>query len=279
LEKRAPAGLQLLLGIALALLVTAGIALRRVGRGLPSLARAGFAFTLLGLAFLMVEVLVLQRTILFLGFPTLNLGLVLAVFLVAAGCGSACSTRFATPRRLPWIVGVLALALLALQPLLAALHGTLDRLPLVSRCIVLAGVLFPFAFVMGMPFPALLRALPPALQPVVPWLWGINGVASIAGSALAVAVVLETGFRIAGALPALCYLGVAILASVADAPDLGTRAQPRDQFSTVSPGTRASSRVLVVARASPCATQAAASHKSCGPMRTPSACNKARSSA
>jgi hypothetical protein len=211
LEPGTPAGLRLLLGIASALLVAAGatlgLAARRSGaadaRGALT---AGAYFAALGLAFLMVEVLVLQRTIRLIGFPALNLGLVLATFLVAAGLGSLASDRLRTRGALGTVLLLLAAALGGLMPLLDAVHAPLERLPLALRSLALVAVLFPFAFAMGMPFPAGLRRLPLAWRALVPYFWGVNGVASIAGSALVVAVVLESGFRQAAMLPAALYL-------------------------------------------------------------------------
>jgi hypothetical protein len=224
LEPGTPLGLRLLLGIGSALLVVAMAVLMRAAPrsqveraaarsrtesgsvlqvntpsalatglgGAPvqrqELLVAGAYFSLLGLAFLMVEVLVLQRTILFVGFPTLNLGLVLAVFLVAAGCGSVASQRLTDAGALRVVLLVLGAALAGLMPLLGGLHAPLDKLPLAMRCTAIAGVLFPFAFLMGMPFPAAVRLLRQDLRPVVPWLWGLNGIASVVGSALIVAL-------------------------------------------------------------------------------------------
>jgi SAM-dependent methyltransferase len=227
LEPGTPAGLRLLLVIAWIALGAAllglvlGLERPRTPGATPAgpLARAaarqtrmaaGAYFTLLGLGFMMVEILVLQRTLLVIGFPTLNLSLVLAIFLVAAGCGSATSMRFTRRRELALLLVVLGPALATLLPILGALHAPLDRLPLALRCVVLAAVLFPFGFAMGMPFPSGLRLLPADLRPLVPWLWGINGVASIAGSALVVAVALEAGLPVTGLLPAGLYVLAAL---------------------------------------------------------------------
>jgi hypothetical protein len=49
--------------------------------------------------------------------------------------------------------------------------------------------------------------------------------------------------------------------------------------STTRPGTRANSRTLAVTIVSPCARHVAASHRSCGPMRRPSAISPAQSCA
>lgn len=209
-EPGTPGGLKALLGISLGLLAAAwfvfGVRLRRDPEARTATWGVGGYFVLLGLAFLMVEILVLQKSIRVLGFPTLNLGLVLSVFLVSAGCGSAASQRLRSSTVLRRLLLVLGLALLGLVPLLDRLQTPLERLPLVPRCFALAAVLFPFGFAMGMPFPSGIRFLRPALRWAIPWLWGLNGVASIAGSALVVAVVLQAGFRVTVFLPAIAYV-------------------------------------------------------------------------
>jgi hypothetical protein len=221
LEPGTPAGLRWLLALAVALLAVAWIVpawiLRgQLGTSAPPFRLGGY-FVLLGAAFLMVEVLVMQRTIRSVGLPSLNLGLVLATFLVAAGCGSGASARIGDRLTLRRVLFALGVALAALMPLLGSLPAVLDRLPLGWRCIALVLVLFPFAFAMGMPFPSGIRMLPETARPWVPWFWGLNGVASVGGSALVVAVVLQRGFWITGLLPAALYIMAAIAAGALSA--------------------------------------------------------------
>jgi hypothetical protein len=91
-------------------------------------------------------------------------------------------------------------------PLLNSWLETIERLPLAARCVAVSLALFPFGFGMGIPFPAGIRLLQPTARGLIPWLWGMNGIASIAGSAAIVALVLETGLPRAGLLPACLYL-------------------------------------------------------------------------
>ncbi|UCE01831.1 MAG: hypothetical protein JSW67_11240 [Candidatus Latescibacterota bacterium] len=208
-----PRALLLLLATASALLLVAWSAVGWVGRAAPrqSAVTSGY-FVLLGVAFMMVEVLALQKSILIIGYPTLNLAVILATFLLAAGLGSAASSRIAPSlRRLRLLVLLLGALLLLLVPLLDAVHARSDTWPLALRCMALAALLFPFAFLMGMPFPVGIRHLPPHLVAMVPWIWGLNGTGSILGSAVAVAVVLEAGFRVTVLLPALAYVLAAVL--------------------------------------------------------------------
>ena len=105
------------------------------------------------------------------------------------------------------------MALVLLVPILGMVVRGLDMLhdravgwPLAARCAGVVLVVSPCAFLMGMPFPLGIRLLPRAMADFIPWFWGLNGVASILGSALVVACVLEAGFRGATLLPVLVYL-------------------------------------------------------------------------
>jgi hypothetical protein len=103
------------------------------------------------------------------------------------------------------LVLILGISIASLIPLLDTLKNHTDSFPLMVRCIMVGGMLFPFAFFMGMPFPLAIKLLPKNRTALVPWLWGLNGVASIPGSAVAVTLVLYLGYRITSLLPAALY--------------------------------------------------------------------------
>ncbi len=220
-SRSSPGGLVLLIGIASILVVAAWLVTPRAAliTADSSPHRHAAFFGLLGLAFIAAEILVLQKTVLIVGFPTINLAVVLAVFLFAAGLGSACSPVIVggSRRRLRALLLFLAAALTSIPFLLDSLHGALQGASLVSRCVVLSATLSPYAFVMGMPFPSAIRLLSGSQRHLVPWLWGINGAASILGSGIAVYVALQLGFRLTALLPAALYT----LAGILSAPTPG----------------------------------------------------------
>ena len=150
-------------------------------------------FTAIGLAFLFVEVVFLQKLQRVVHHPTGALALVLAIFLIGAGAGSAWTARVnGAETRRTLVVAVAGIALLGslyavvFDPILAALGGW----PIVARASMAALLLLPLAFLMGAPFPLALRQL---TESFVPWAWSINGCASVVSPALVTLVAIDYG--------------------------------------------------------------------------------------
>ena len=163
-------------------------------------------FGAIGLGFLMLEVVLIQRFVLFLGFPTYALSVVLFSLLLFTGAGAALSSRWRHPRvALTVALGLAVVSILSagywLQPLLRAALG----LPFPWRIAMTVALLGPFGLTLGMAMPLGLRRLA-ALSPAgVPWAWGINGIASVVGAVLAIAVAISWGFSVTTWLAGVCY--------------------------------------------------------------------------
>jgi hypothetical protein len=184
--------------IALARRFRASLADVGVRRAAPTLAY----FTALGLAFLLVEVALIQRAILVLGQPALALATVVGGVLVASGLGSIASSR------MPWRLSLAAAAGLAAAAALggtALAHALLGQ-PLAVRVVGLAALIGPLAFFMGVPFARGIAALEghPAL---IGWAWAANGSASVIAGVLAVLLSLSFG------LGAVLWVGAAFYAA------------------------------------------------------------------
>ncbi|HEY1636302.1 MAG TPA: hypothetical protein VGF64_16205 [Acidimicrobiales bacterium] len=164
-------------------------------------------FAAIGLGFLTLEITLIQRFVLFLGFPTYALSVVLFSLLIFTGVGALLSSRWRRPRRalpvaLTAISVLIALSAYLLQPLLRHLIS----LPFSVRVLVTIALLAPLGVLLGTAMPIGLRRLS-ALHPAgVAWAWGINGVTSVLGSALAVFVAIVWGFAAAAILALVCYL-------------------------------------------------------------------------
>jgi SAM-dependent methyltransferase len=174
-------------------------------------------FAGLGLGFIMVEIVLIQRFHLFLGYPVYSLSVVLFTVLLASAIGSFMADKWSQPhhsaRMLPRILallcGVLALYALALPRLLdAALSASTP-----VRIIVAVAVVAPLGLLMGMPFPTGLRRAGREANGLIPWAWAVNGAASVFGSTLTMLISMTYGFTasfLAGAAAYAVALGVAI---------------------------------------------------------------------
>jgi len=171
-------------------------------------------FALIGMAFMLAEVSLIQRFILLLGQPVLALVAVLGSLLIGAGLGSLASQRIVAgaPRRLAALAALIAVALALAVVALPAAVDALVPLDLSLRVLASIVLLLPLGFLLGMPFPSgLAMASPDAVAGDVAFLWAINAATSVLGSALAVTVALTSGFTMALWLAALTYLGVAAI--------------------------------------------------------------------
>ncbi|HSF02674.1 MAG TPA: hypothetical protein VLA62_06675, partial [Solirubrobacterales bacterium] len=163
-------------------------------------------FLCLGFGFIVVEVTLIQRLTLVLGYPVYALSVVLFTLLVTSGLGSHLAGRCLSAR-LPALLIALCLCLGALVLALPALGGLVVAPPLV-RIVSVAGMVAPLGLLMGMPFPSGLRRASAEDPALVGWAWAVNGAASVMGSVLSVVVAMTAGFR-ASLLAALLAYGLA----------------------------------------------------------------------
>jgi len=183
--------------------------------------RLGSAFFLYfpaaGLAFMFLELVMIQKFALFLGHSSFSVALVLTVILVCSGLGSMAQERLRSPlfrktaAALLFMTASLTLLLVFSNPILR-LSSSLSGLPTaVQMALVLIPAGIP-AFFMGWFFAPALTLLE-AIQPDgLPAAWALNGFASVAASPLAVLLSISFGFRLTGAAALLLYLFCVLLA-------------------------------------------------------------------
>lgn len=180
-----------------------------------------YYFAAIGLGFLMLEIVLIQRFVLFLGFPTYALSVVLFSLLIFTGAGSYLSVRLGGGRRVLVPALVTAVVLIAasavfLQPLLR----DLIQLAFPARVALSIAILAPFGIVLGIPMPIGLQRLNSLYPDGVPWAWGVNGIASVLASVLGVAVAVFFGYRVVTLLAAACYLFALVHASIGEWADV-----------------------------------------------------------
>lgn len=160
-------------------------------------------FGLLGAGYILVEVPLIQKFILFLDRPIYAFSVVVASLLVSSGIGSYFSGKA------PWRASLLAVSALAfaypwgLEKILPGLIG----LPLGLRLILAGLLLSPLGFLMGIPFPRGIREVGKQWPEIVPWAWGVNGSLSVVSSIGAAMLALSFGFRWVLTGGSFAYLG------------------------------------------------------------------------
>jgi len=202
-EQKYPIGhLCLLLSLVQTVLLGAFFILRPLRRmksetkagGSGNLAVFGY-FAALGLGFIGIEVVLLQRFVLFLGHPTWSLVVVLPTLLIAAGVGSLTmrptSDARQRLRRLLW--GIPLVILFALFISGAPLNVFLG-LSLSLRFFLSVVFLAPVGFVLGMAFPAGIALIDETAPELVPWAWAVNSFATVFGSTATVLLAMDFGF-------------------------------------------------------------------------------------
>jgi hypothetical protein len=141
---------------------------------------------LIGLGFLLIEIPLIQRLQLLLGYPILTLSVTLGTILLASGLGSFISQR--------WEKGSLVGLVEALLPL-----------GMVPRVLAALGLSALIGLPMGIPFPSAIRLAGPPRQRVA-LIWAVNGAFSVLGSVSAVIISMNGGFSWALLAGAACYL-------------------------------------------------------------------------
>jgi hypothetical protein len=152
-------------------------------------------FLAIGAGYILIEVALIQKFVLFLGHPTYALTVVIFSMLVSSGAGSYMSRKVVgdKPGNLRKILALTAVlvALMAaiLQPLLSGGVG----LPWIVKVIATVALIAPLGFVMGLPFPTGLRMLERDHDSSVRWAWSLNAAASVLGSVGALVLALYFG--------------------------------------------------------------------------------------
>src|SRR5262249_34748219 len=158
----------------------------------------GIYFAALGVGFMFLEVSLIQRLTLFLGYPTYSLTVTLFALLVSTGIGSLLSERLAGRRNQALIALAVAVALLGLfygrgmTPIIARGVGW----PLAARVALAIVFLAPLGFCLGAFMPLGLRTVSAVTrygEEFVAWGWAVNGFFSVVSSVLATILSMAIG--------------------------------------------------------------------------------------
>jgi hypothetical protein len=172
----------------------------------PRILLPAIVFTVLsGFAYMLVEIILLQRFQLFIGNPTWTLVVVLGGMLFFSGLGSLAGRFF--PRWLVALASALIPALLFGYLLfLGGLFRSLAGLDFTGKLVASALIILPASFLQGIPFPAALETVKAHSSPAfTALLYGIAGGSSTVASAVALYINVASGFNASFTLGAVLY--------------------------------------------------------------------------
>ncbi len=164
-------------------------------------------FIAIGLGYILVEISLIQRFVLFLGHPTYALTVVVFLLLLSSGAGSVTARRWITHSGnarylLASIVGLILLYVFVLPAILESAVGQ----PFITKLLISGVLLVPLGFLMGMPFPAGLKLVAESGKSTVEWAWAMNAAASVLGSVSAMVIAIHFGLAITLTCAAMAYL-------------------------------------------------------------------------
>ena len=163
-------------------------------------------FSAIGIGYMFLEIILIQKFVLYFGYPIYAITAVISTMLIASGAGSLYSAKVKYPGRSVALVSLIILSVLFVYAIFLSpvLQGTLSFSRPLKIFIALILIAIP-AFFMGMPFPMAIRHLSKNSPALIPWSWGINGCFSVISSALAMFLALEIGFTSVMIGAVICY--------------------------------------------------------------------------
>lgn len=167
-------------------------------------------FGSIGLGFMFLEIVLIQRFILFLEHPIYSYSVVLMSVLLFTGIGSL-TTKTSRPehdyRNLRSVLAAVCCLALGYRFALPLLINAEIGQAIAIKIILTALAVAPLSFFMGQAFPLGIKIINrDAKTYLIPWLWAVNGAASVLASVLAIFFAMYFGFTTVFTLGAAIYL-------------------------------------------------------------------------
>jgi spermidine synthase len=154
-------------------------------------------FILLGLGFMLIEISLVQKFILFLGHPIYSITVIISSLLFFGGIGSLLTNKIPIIKLKSQLkkiflilIGVMLFYNITIDPLFNTLIGVRVEFRILLSLLLLS-ILGIF---MGMPFPIGIRLAGLEYKKLIPFYWALNGAFSVIGSILAVVLSMNIGF-------------------------------------------------------------------------------------
>ncbi len=167
-------------------------------------------FFLIGVGFIMNEIIFIKIFQLFLGNPAYSIPIIIFNLLTSSGMGSYISKNFDN-KSITISSLVLFLVLLLYSQFLFIILNKIIFFPLIIRILISFFILFIPGVIMGVFFPAGFREASQNNKNIVGFIWGANAFATVIGSILAVIISINFSFTISLIFSACIYLIVGFI--------------------------------------------------------------------
>jgi predicted membrane-bound spermidine synthase len=173
-------------------------------------------FFFIGAGYILIEVALIQKFVLFLGQPVYALTCVIFTLLLASGLGSFFSRRVVArdDSRLKIALAVIAVLVAVLSLSIGVVLTAGVGLPLPVKIMATVAMIAPAGFMMGMPFPTGLARLEERNSAAVRWAWSLNAASSVLGSVGALVCAIYLGLMQTLLVGGVLYLGALAVLSM-----------------------------------------------------------------
>ncbi len=178
-------------------------------------------FFAIGIGFMSIEVVLMQKYALFVGPSVYSIATILLAMLLGAGLGSRCAPRFGDS--LPFIAIIIWIILDI--TLLGEPTDHLAHLTMAPRMLITAALILPLGFFMGMPF----TKGAGKVGDLIDWGFAVNGAASVLGGTAIVLIAMSFGFTTALVCGGASYVVAGMLLSGSDLWVLHNEAKEANQ--------------------------------------------------
>ncbi|MCH8328963.1 MAG: hypothetical protein IIB81_01055, partial [Nanoarchaeota archaeon] len=161
-----------------------------------------FYFFAIGISYLLIEIVLIQKFVLFLGHIIFSSSTIIFSMLLFSGLGALYSQRFKV-RQLNKIIFLIFILIIAYSLLINYFIGLFISLNLILKIVLTTIIIAPLGFMMGFPFPLGIRAIKKEL---IAWAWAVNGSASVLSPILAIMLALFFGYNFVLFLAGIVYL-------------------------------------------------------------------------
>lgn len=212
-EMRASGYPQLLLTLLQAILLSSLFILLplKLGKGIDKVPGRWWVmtyFALLGMGFILAELVYIQKYMILLGGPAYAMSITLFSILVFSGLG-AFAARWIRIRSARALTGTFVLLLAVLGAHAVFLEWGMSHLlgfGFGARVLFSILSLAPVSFTLGLPFPTGIRVLAETTPGLIPWAWASNACLTVIGSVLCVILSVYVGFSAVLVLAGGCYV-------------------------------------------------------------------------